>query len=329
MSEKVRKPVFFIEYEQRDITTYITPFVLSVTYTDYAHGKSDEIEIQLEDRAHLWKSSWYPKKGDLLTLKIGYEGEPLLPCGAFEIDEIELSAPPDVVNIKGLATNIKKALRQDNTKAYEEKTLKELAEEIAKKHGFELVGEIKPIKFKRITQKQETDLEFLKRVAESYGYVFKVTNCGKLVFYEVEKLEKADKVYVLKRTDMLSYSFRDKTQEIYQACEIQYHDPKTKTLITHREVAEGVPKGDILKINERVENKEQAIEKARSVLKQKNKFQTEGVITVIGTPKLLAGLNIEIEGLYVLDGKYHIETARHSISKTEGYKTELEVRRVA
>lgn len=328
MTEKVRKPVFFLEYEQKDITAHITPFVLSVAYTDYEHGKSDEIEIQLEDRRHLWKSSWYPIKGDTITLKIGYEGEPLLPCGAFEIDEIELTAPPDTVSLKGLATNIKKALRQENTKAYEEKTLRQIAEEIAKKHGYEVVGEIKDLKIKRITQKQERDVSFLKRLAEDYGYIFKIAD-GRLVFYEIGSLESKDVVYIVGRKDMLSFSLRDKTYELYKACEVQYHDPKTKKLITHWVDARGVTKGDVLKVNERVENKEQAIEKAKAYLKNKNKMQTQGTITITGTPKLVAGLNIEVKGLYTLDGKYHIEVARHTISRIDGYKTELEVRRVA
>ena len=325
--EKVRRPVFFIEYEQKEITTYITPFVLSVTYTDYEHGKSDEIDIKLEDRDHIWKSFWYPQKGDLISLKIGYEGEPLLPCGSFEIDEIELSAPPDVVSIKGLATNIKKALRQNNTKAYENKTLKQIAEEIAKKHRFEIVGEIKDIKIKRITQKQERDLSFLKRLAEDYGYIFKIAD-GKLVFYELDKLESANAVYVINRKDMISFSLRDKTHELYNACVVSYHDPKTKKLITHTEKADGVVKGDILKINERWENKEQAIAKAKAAIARRNSLQTEGNITVIGNPKLVAGSNIEVSGLYTLNGKYHIQSSRHTTDRSSGYRTELEVRRV-
>jgi len=46
---------------------------------------------------------------------------------------------------------------------------------------------------------------------------------------------------------------------------------------------------------------------------------------VIGNPYLVAGLNIELKGLYHLSGKYHITQARHSIDRTSGYKTELEV----
>lgn len=326
--EKVRKPVFFLEYEQKDITAHITPFVLAVTYTDHEHGKSDEIDIQIEDSEHLWKSSWYPTKGDVLTLKIGYENERLLPCGAFEIDEIEMSSPPDAVSLKGLGTDIKKALRQENTKAYESKSLKQIASEIAKNHGFEIVGEIKDIKVKRITQKQERDIAFLKRIAEDYGYVFKITD-GKLVFYEIEKLESADTIFVIDRKDLISFSLRDKTHELYQACSVSYHDPKGKKLITHTVKADGIVKGDILKINERCENKEQAIAKAKAALSGKNGLQTEGSVTAIGNPKLVAGSNLEITGLYTLNGKYHIKSSKHTIDRSAGYKTELEVKRIA
>jgi len=46
---------------------WISPYITSVSYTDNEHGQSDEIELQIEDSEHRWKSSWYPTKGDLLT----------------------------------------------------------------------------------------------------------------------------------------------------------------------------------------------------------------------------------------------------------------------
>lgn len=325
--EKVRTPVFHIVYGTKDITAYISPYVESVTYTDHEHGKSDEIDIRIEDSDHRWKSAWYPSKGDVLTLKIGYRDEALLPCGSFEIDEIEFSGPPDVVNFKGLATPIKKALRQANTVAYENKTLAQIAQEIATKHALELIGEIQDIRVKRITQKQERDLAFLKRIAEEYGYVFKITD-NKLVFYETGVLEAAAAMATIARTDMTSFSLRDKTDEVYRACTVSYHDPKGKQLVSHTESASGVIKGDTLKINERCESKAQAITKAQAALRKANGCQTEGTITLPGTPKLVAGLNIAVTGLYKLNGTYHVVSSRHIIDRSSGYKTELEVKRV-
>jgi len=314
------KPVFKVEYENKDITTSIAPSILSVTYSDFEHGQSDEVEIQLEDKDQLWKSSWYPAKGDTLKLNIGYVGEKLLNCGSFEIDEMEFSAPPDTITIKALAANIKKALRQNNSVAYENKTLLQIAQEIANKHSLKLVGNVKDIKIKRITQNNKRDLEFLKNLAEEYGYIFKVSD-NKLTFYETEKLKSQNPALIITRKNLTSYNFKDKTHDQYKSCEVTYHDPKSKKTVTSN-IQGNSARADTLKLNTRCENKEQAILKATAAMN--NNPSCEGTVTIIGNPHLVAGLNIELKGLYNLSGKYHIKSAKHTIDRTSGYKTELE-----
>ena len=126
------KPIFKIEYNQKDITKDISNQVLNIEYTDYEHGQSDEITITFDDTQKLWQSSWIPSKGDSIRVFIGYEGEKLLNCGVFEIDEIEFATPPDILTVKALATGITKALRQNNSVAYENKTTSFSVEIIAK-----------------------------------------------------------------------------------------------------------------------------------------------------------------------------------------------------
>jgi phage protein D len=327
--EQVRTPVYRVTYEGKDITIPLSPYVVSVTYTDHEHGKSDEIQIRIEDRDARWKAGWYPAKGDTIVLAIGYEGEPMLPCGSFEVDEIEASGPPDTIDLKGLATPITKALRQRNTTAYEQKTLREIAAGIASKHGLEVVGQVADIRVKRITQKQERDLAFLKRLAEEYGYVFKVAD-GKLVFYEAAALESTAVVATIARTEMSSYVLRDTTREAYRACTVSYHDPKGKRLLSYTAEAgaEDVAKGDSLKISARCESTAQAMTKAKAALAKANGTRTEGSVTVEGSPKLAAGSNIRVSGLGKLDGTYHITTSTHTIDRAGGYRTDLEVKRV-
>ena len=314
------KPVFKIEYENKDITASISPYVLSVTYSDFEHGQSDEVEIQLEDKDHLWKGSWYPSKGDTLKLNIGYENEKLLNCGSFEIDEMEFFAPPDTVNLKALAANIKKALRQNNSVAYENKTLFQIAQEIANKHNLKLVGNVKDIRIKRITQNNKRDLEFLKNLAEEYGYIFKVSD-NKLTFFESAKLKSPSPALIINRKDIISYNFKDKTHDQYKSCEVIYMNPKDKKTVS-ASIKGDSKKADVLKLNTRCENKEQAILKATAAMNKNASL--EGTITIMGNPHLVAGLNIELKGLYKLSGKYHIKSVKHTIDRSSGYKTELE-----
>ncbi|STD22374.1 Gene D protein [Enterobacter asburiae] len=72
-----------------------------MTYSDNIKSESDTIEVELDDTDGRWLDKWYPGKGDTLTLKMGYQGEKLLSCGTFSIDEIEVSSPASVVAIRG------------------------------------------------------------------------------------------------------------------------------------------------------------------------------------------------------------------------------------
>ena len=244
------KPIFKLEYNKKDITTDVANYVTEIEYTDYEHGQSDEISITFEDSDKLWQNSWLPTKGDKLTLSVGYEDEKLLNCGTFEIDEITFDTPPDTLTVKGLAASIKKSLRQNNSVAYENKTLKQIAQEIATRHGYTLVGEIDEVKVERITQNQQRDLTFLKNLAEQYGYIFKVTDSN-LVFYKTEKLIDANAAKILTRTDLTNVSLSKKTSERYKAVTVSYHNPKTGKKITATAKDESCVKGDTLKIYER------------------------------------------------------------------------------
>lgn len=342
---KVPHPVFVLSYEQKNITSDITPYVRSVTYTDYLSGQSDELEVELEDADGRWARHWYPGKGDTLSLKIGYEAAPLLPCGAFEIDEIEFAQPPATVSIRGLATGIKKSVRTRVGRAYENTTLDAIAQRIAKRNKLTLTGKIRDIRIDRVTQYQERDVEFLTRLAREYGYAFKIVG-SKLVFTELASLRDGGAVLTLTATDLITIRLRDKIKEIYQEAKVKYHDPKTKKLVVYGVKGDQVTEvgqtttstkkqsgqsasGDTLKLSTRSGSKAAAQAKAQAALDEANLQQTAGSLTVPGNPKLVAGTTFELTDCGKLSGKYLVDSARHRIDRGGGYTTELEVKRVA
>lgn len=317
-------PTYKLIYGTKDITKDVSKYVTNIDYTDFEHGQSDEIRITFEDSELLWQSSWIPSKGDVLTLSIGYEGQKLLNCGKFEIDELEYETPPDTITVKALATSIKKPLRQKNSIAYENKSLKQIASEIAKKHNLKLVGNIADVKIQRITQNQQKDLEFLKNLAEEYGYIFKITS-DKLVFYETEKLKSASVTKIFYKKDLSRISLSEKTSQKYKAVQVSYHNPKTGKTVKTTVKNPGVVNGDTLKISTRCENKQQAILKAKAA-STSGDTGIEGSIELIGNQYLVAGINIELKGIGHFSGKYHVSQAHHTIDKSVGFKTILEVK---
>jgi len=323
----VRAPQWTVAIAGKDVTSEIMSYVKSVTYTDHAHGASDEVELSLEDSTGVWRTTWYPSQGDAVVVAMGYAGEQLLPCGSFEIEEIEISGPEAVMHIRALASGIKEAQRTKRSAAYEGTTLREIATSVARRHKFTVVGEIADVRMKRITQHQEGDLAFLKRLAGNYGYVFSVKG-SQLVFSKYSTLRSASAVLTLHRVgDVVRYSLRDKSLSVYKDATCAYNDPKTKRCLTHTAKAKGVASGDTCKITRRCESVQQAKLQSEAALEQANDGKYEGTISTEGNTRLVAGNTVALSGFGHFDGTYLIDESRHTIEPGQGYVTEITVKK--
>ena len=156
----------------------------------------------------------------------------------------------------------------------------------------------------RITQNKTQDLTFLTKLAEQYGYIFKIAE-NNLVFYSVRQLKDAKAIQILYKTDFSMLSFREKTSQRYKSVEVSYFDPKKKKTLKATARNEKVEKGDILKITARCSDKKQAIIKAKAALGTAD-TKIEGYFEIVGNPNLVAGGNVEIKGIGHFSGKYHI-----------------------
>lgn len=328
LTTPVPTPRFLLTYAQKDVSTAISQFLISLTYTDKLKGESDELEITLSDKAGRWRKGWYPQKGDALALQLGFANEKRLPAGEFQIDELEFTGPPDTVTIKALAAGIKEDIRTKRSLAYEQQALRQVVQAAATRHGFKVVGTIGDLRFERITQNGETDLAFLKRLAESYGYVFSVKG-STIVFHQIAELDAAGTVLTIKPVHLNSYSLKDTSTGVYRGVTVKYHDPKTGKDISHTEYAPGVAKGDILQVKDRCENKAQAIARAKAELRKSHGRQMAGTLGLDGNVFLVAGTNVDLTGMDELNGVYQIRQARHTLDRAGGWSVENEVQRIA
>lgn len=332
--ETVRVPRFRLEYEGKDITQEITKYLISVQYTDNEANESDEISFTVEDKHGMWKGDWLPQKGDKVSLSIGYDNE-LLDCGKFTIDEIEMSGPPDIVTMRGLAAGINSPLRTKNSKAFEGQTLRQIAKAVADKYGYKIVATdgsgsiLDNVRIERVTQNRETDLAFLKRVGEEYGVVFSVRDTD-LIFTSIYDMEKGQPVIELDRTDLMRYSVKDKATKVYKNARVRHKNVaknENVTVFWEEKKNDGASSEDTLEIHSRVENMQQAEAKAKAQLHDANRKGQEATFTVPGTPTLVAGNNFTLTGMGALTGKYHIKKSTHNIS-SGGYTTDVEAVRI-
>ena len=323
------KPIFELTIAGKNITQEVSVFLSSVEYIDKLEEESDEINIVLDDVSGLWQSDWYPQQGDALALKMGYPGN-MLHCGEFEIDEIELRGQPDQLTVKALATAISKDMRTKNSRAYEKQTLKEIAQFIANKHGLKLVGDTSQLgglPVGRKTQNNESDLAFLSRMCKQYGIIFSVRG-DQLVFLNPENLENGDAIAKFNRSQLATYSFKDKTADTFEAAVVSKRDIRTNSVPKWRveNNADPTQKAELV-VGGRVENESQAKATADGALRDKNKDKLTGSFSTDGNPLLVAGVNVEMEGFGAFSGKWNIKESRHKIDIGSGYVTDVQIRK--
>jgi len=326
-------PKFTVLYNNKNITSDISKYMLSLTYNDKTEGESDEIEIRVEDVDLKWQNSWYLEKGAKLTVSIEN-----LKCGVFEIDEINLEGPPDVVAIRGMATGIVNSLRTKKSDAHESKTLKQIAEKVASKNNLTIQGEIPEITFGRITQNKETDLAFLKRISQEYGVLFAVRE-NIITFTSIYDVEKRNVSFSVDKSQIKRYSLTDKADGMIKNASVKSksakkNEPVTANLDFEKYKQEQGYSSDT-PVNQdsgvthtKAENKQQAEAKAKAIMHLSVGNQMEGNIELQGTTLAIAGNNFQLTGLGKLSGKYHIKSSSHKIERSSGYTVNLEIKRL-
>lgn len=325
----VRRTELNLVYEGTNISPDIEPDLLSFEFTDKESGEADEITITLKDDHALWHTDWFPGKGDRLKATIVDKDFDQLYCGQFEIDDLTLSAPPNVFSIKGVSVPLVKSIRRTKkSKVWEEAALSEMVSAVATEGDLQQVFDVDndPFYAKQI-QREETDLAFLKRLCDAEGLSLKVTDT-QLVVFEQQAYEQTPTVLTITRgiDDIKTFSFKTQAYDLYKTCTCSYYDEDNEQEIKQTFTAPNIAEGMELNITKVASSFAEAQRWAKSELRRKNKHEVTTDITVIGNTQLIAGINVEFSGFGKFDGKYLIESAKHTVGS--GYTTQLRARKI-
>ncbi len=152
--------------------------------------------------------------------------------------------------------------------------------------------------YTRKEQIQESDITFLQRLCKAAGISLKVT-AKIIVLFDAAAYEQKDAVRVIKRgtADVSSWSFSTSLHDAsYSKCHVSYTDPTTGKTIEYTYTPRNADKdGQVLEVNEKVSNREEARQLAMKRLRQKNKGEFEGAFreTDRGTG-FLAGITVQV-----------------------------------
>ncbi len=336
MSNKAlaRRTKIAVQIAGADVSGTIESYFLGMTYTDHEEDKTDDLQINLEDRDGVWIGGM----GEEITATIiqtNWETDgkdKVLDCGTFEIDSVDYSGPPGQVSIKATSLPHRASVRSDKkSRGWENIKLSAIAGEIAQKNGMNCMFESTTDPFyTRREQVQISDIVFLQGLCKDAGISLKASARCIILFDEVD-YEKKDSVRKIKRgeADITSYRFGvSATDTKYSKCHVSYTNPQTNETIEYTYTPSDSD-GDrqTLEINDKVNNREEARQLAMKRLRQKNKSEFSAEFSLVGDTALVAGVNVEAEDFGMFDGKYIIETATHNVTGS-GYTTQIKLRRV-
>ena len=345
-STSARFTAWQIKVQGLDITDTIKKDLISISITDNEEDEADDLQIKVADREAVWLQKWLDpaiyagakSKGLLFELSFGskilsgkYAEQK---AGTFELDSVKSNGPPASVTMKCTSCPFTGGIRtEDRTKSWENYNISGIGQEIASKAGLTLLFESSDNPtISRIEQDEETDIAFLKRVAQMYGFSLKISS-GYLILFKKADFEKnsAVRTFTYGSGEVTSWDFSTTSGDTeYNYCTVSYggisgtyYDESYETPEEGEE-----DKNLLLSINHiAVSSQGEAESIAEQQLKLKNRFERTVTLNVPGDPTLMAGLNVELKDCGYWNGKYMIKRATHNISKS-GFTTKIELRKI-
>lgn len=349
----VPETTFKIELNGKDATKDLTPYLMSLTYKDALTGKADELHIEVDNSDNRFLNEWFFSPGMKVKAWIGQ-----MFCGEFMVDEPTESGPPHVAGFKAQSALFSGPIRTKKSFSHHAKSLKDIVKKYADDHKLKVVGTIPDLNLNCVIQMKESDIDFLHRLAHTYGCVCSIKG-GNLVFDMWENVWKVDAAKTIHWADVMSYSFTTSLPESADAAIAVYdqaYEGKTEgAVVTDGELNNVKVDGyDILTnykfksnfnpsdyqpldedyqvqsnivkiVHKKAESKEEAKRIATGeLLRKKNRKHTCN-LTLPGNELLVSGNSINLLEFGKRSGYWLINTSTHKITKGGGYVTNIEV----
>lgn len=318
-----------ISIETVNITADISPYLLSWRYTDNL-DKLDEFSLNL--RGDKFVNEWALRKGEKINATLNVlnwnkeNDNRSLNFGEFSFDSDSFAGYPEVSTISAISIDITKNLKNERkTRSWDNITLKEISGEICLESDITLLFETDDVSFDRIEQTEESDLSLLSRLANKNGIQLKVIN-NQLVFFDEKTYEAKDSSFTFtKDSGIKKFNFKSNDYDTYDSCVISYTDSSLGETLEATYSASNredykTNTGRVLRINESGNVPGETVEakisylglRAKKKLREKNKHEMTGSITVMGDPKYVSGLTCTCENFGKYNGKYIIEQVVHN-----------------
>ncbi len=305
-----------------NITSQISDRLLGLTVNDEIGTKTDQVEIALDDRGNAID---LPPPGAPLLVAMGYKEAFLMPMGLYTADEVVAKGPPDTVTIRGKAADLGGTIKEQKTRAWDDKTIEEIVTAIAGEHELEpKVAEVyADFHYDHLDQTDESDINLLIRIAKDHDALATVKG-GSLLFVTKGEGKTASGLDMLPipitKSGKIAWSMTFATREDFNSVSANWHDQATgkKEKVTE---GDGAP---VKKLRHTYANEGEARASAKAALAEIKRSKDTLSMTMPGNPAIAAGGQILAIGFRAgVNGTWSIKSASHRIN-SGGFTTSIE-----
>lgn len=318
-------PMFRIVADGADITKLINDRLLLLRTSDKPGMESDEFELRIDDRD---QAVTLPPRGAKVEIYLGYSAQALALIGRYTVDEIEVTGPPDTITLRGKASDMRGSGKTTRSGSWEDVSLAKIVSDVAARNGWEPGCQVQT-KVARVDQRNESDFNFITRLAKQYDCTAKVGN-GKLLVLPRQGGQsasgKALAAITISRADVSRYQFRLGDRSAQKAVQTTHQDKATGKLqvveLSNDEAADGLPG---VHTDRHIYPDKKAAEAAAKARLAAFNRSTAGVrLEMVGRTDLRAERTINAQGFKSgLDGEYLADSVEQVFTQS-GWTTTVE-----
>ncbi|KQM21934.1 contractile injection system protein, VgrG/Pvc8 family [Novosphingobium sp. Leaf2] len=282
-----------------DLADRINPRFVELSLSEKRGGEADELSLTLQNADGKLEM---PEPGKVIALALGWTSGADVPLGLvdkgrFTVDEVEMTGPPDQIQITARSADLNGDYRKRRTQVWQDTTVGAILETVAGRNGItaqvhpDLAG--KPVA--TLDQQGKSDMALVKDLGSRYDAVATWKD-RQLIFMPVGSATtasgKALAAITLTKRDGWSWRFTRAQRDDYDGAEATWHDQDSGERKT---VSTGGKKAKRLKRSYPSEADAKQATEAEAAKRQRGAYQFEYELAV-ADPRLQNNLPVTLSG---------------------------------
>lgn len=313
----------------KDLTPTLTRLGLlsSLTVTEKRGEEADTVSLVLIDDG----SVPLPRRGQIISVALGWEGQDLVDKGQFKIDAAGHDGPPDVITVRASSADLTAALRVRRDKSWRDTTLGAVVQDLAARNGLQvrIAPELASKTVALVSQSRESDANLLTRLGRLYDAVATV-KAGRLIFSPIGRGSttsgQAIPTITIQRTAADTHSWSESDRETFAAVTASWHDVAAGARKTVKVGDANADSSKTQKLRRVFASEDAARQAAEAKLRRSKRGAADlRLALALGRPEIYPEQRIKAVGWKpeIDDAEWLIETATHHLE--EGLSTALEL----